>query len=70
MQLQTTVTPARPAVLRKVTYSGQVGDINVASGQSLRVESSPGGEEILNAVVPEGKRWVAHVKVDIQEFDV
>lgn len=69
MQLQTTVTPAKPASGEKVSYGGQVGNVKMSSGQTLKIESSPGGEEILNVAVPEGKRWSVYVQVKIQEFD-
>ena len=70
MQLQTIVTPAKPAVAQKVAYAGQAGGIEVTSGQTLKIESSPAGEEVLSAEVPAGKKWTVYVKVDIQESDV
>ena len=70
MQLQAIVTPAKPATTERVAYTGQAGGIQVAQGQALKMEVAPGGNEILTAGPPVGKRWVVYTKVDIQEFDV
>ena len=43
--------------------------LNVLSGQSLKVEASPGGTEALNKSVPAGKRWEVQVKVQIVETE-
>jgi len=69
MNLRALVTPAKPAAAAAVAYDGQAGEIEVSSGQALRIETSPGGREVLNAVVPEGKRWIVYVKVNVKEFD-
>lgn len=45
-------------------------DFELASGQSLKIESSPGGEEIINVEVPVGKKWQVHIAVIINELDV
>lgn len=70
MQLQTIVTPAKPAVAERIVYTGQAGGIAVEAGKTLTIESSPGGEDILSVEVPTGKRWIVYIKVDIQESDV
>lgn len=70
MQLQSVVTPAKPAVPQMVSYEGQEGNVEVAYGQVFRVETSPNGGELLSSGPPEGKRWVVYHKVAIQEFDV
>ena len=44
-------------------------DFDLAAGQSLKVETSPKGEDVLNATVPSGKAWHVHVAVTIQEVD-
>jgi hypothetical protein len=53
----------------KVVRSGRSDPIAVSAGQSLRIETSPGGEEILDAECPEGKAWTATVIVEIAEMD-
>ena len=70
MQLQTIVTPAKPAVSQRIAYTGQQGRVEVPAGQRLKIETSPGGGEILDVEVPAGKKWNVYVKVDIQESDV
>ncbi len=69
MQLRSIVTPAKPATAEKIAYTGQLGGIVVDDGQVLKIETSYDGEEILRVGPPAGKRWVAYVKVDVQEFD-
>ena len=41
----------------------------VSAGQSLKVETSPGGSEILSEECPRGKSWAAYVFVKIVETD-
>jgi len=57
------VEESRPA---KTVLSGS-GDFTVSSGKHLRVETSPGGEEIFDAVVPEGKTWSVVMSINIVE---
>ena len=42
---------------------------DVTAGQTLKVETSPSGEEVLEATCPEGKAWSVTVVVDITEID-
>lgn len=42
----------------------------MAAGKSLKIETSPEGEEILDVEVPAGKAWVATVNVHVVETDV
>ena len=70
MQLRAIVTPAKLAVPQKVAYTGQAGNIEVTSGKTLKIETTPGGGEILETTVPAGKKWTVYVKVEIQESDV
>ncbi len=39
----------------------------VAAGKSFTVETSPGGLEILNETIPEGKVWEIRVDIHIIE---
>ena len=43
--------------------------VAVADGQSLKIETSPDGEEVLNAECPAGKAWSVQVDVTITETD-
>lgn len=54
----------------RVKYSGEEQLVAVSAGQSLKMETSPGGVDILDDSPPAGKRWVAKVSVSIDEFDV
>lgn len=42
---------------------------NMVAGETLKVETSPGGEDILEVTVPAGKRWSVRVGVRISERD-
>ena len=57
-------TEDRPAT---VTHLGSDGFI-AAAGQHVRIETSPGGIEHLDAVVPVGKTWQVTINVHIQEI--
>ena len=41
----------------------------IAAGQSLKVETSPEGDEVLDVECPAGKAWSAKVDVTITETD-
>ena len=64
MELQVNESPA----VRQLT--GEVAGITIAPGQQFRIETSPEGIEILNVVVPAGKRWVVGISVDVRVTDV
>ena len=63
MQLNTFSTPA------KVQLAGQ-GSYAVVAGQTLKIETSPQGEDILEASPPAGKKWTVSIKVNVEESDV
>jgi len=42
---------------------------SVAAGQSLKIETSPGGAEVLDAECPAGKAWTVSVRVTVTETD-
>ena len=42
----------------------------VPAGKHVKIETSPSGVEILDAVVPAGKAWTVTVNVYIVETDV
>ena len=53
---------------RGTHYWGQE-EFDLPAGKSLKIETSPEGEEILNVTVPEGKKFVGLVVVDYLEVD-
>lgn len=61
------ITNSVPAATQK---SGTQDNIIVPAGKTLKIETTPDGEEVLNVVVPAGKRWVVAIGVDIREEDV
>ena len=63
MELVKTSLPAR------VKQNGEEGGIVLTAGQTLTIETSPGGDEILSAEVPAGKQWTVTVSVGIDEVD-
>jgi hypothetical protein len=67
MELTTVGTIAASGVR---TIKAASDNIGVSAGQSLIIETSPGGAEILNAVVPAGKSWSVTVEVNVIETDV
>lgn len=42
---------------------------DLLAGQSLKIETSPNGEEILNIEVPVGKKWTVIISAFIREED-
>lgn len=44
-----------------------VGTFTVPAGKSLKIETSPKGETILDEVVPEGKTWQVTISISIVE---
>ena len=57
------VEESRPA---KTVLNGS-DTVILAAGKHVKVETSPGGEELLDAVVPAGKTWTVTVGVYILE---
>lgn len=40
-------------------------NVQVLSGQTLKIETSPGGTEVLNVVCPQGETWSANIIVKV-----
>ena len=59
----TLVEESRPARMWK--YGGD--SFELVAGKHLKIETSPGGEELLDAVVPAGKTWDINLTVNIVE---
>ncbi len=64
MTLTETQTPA------KTKKTGEETNLVITAGQRLTIETSPGGAEILDDVVPAGKEWRATIGISIDEVDV
>ena len=47
-------------------YIGQDADIDISAGQRLKIETTPGGEEVLNWECPAGESWSARIIVELQ----
>jgi len=45
-------------------------EVVLPAGTTLKIETSPGGTEILNVEVPAGKEWSACLMVSVDETDV
>ena len=43
------------------------GAVLLTAGQSFKIETSPGGAELLEITCPEGKVWLASVRVEYKE---
>jgi len=39
-------------------------------GKSIKIETAPDGEELLDAIPPEGKTWQINISVNINETDL
>ena len=42
--------------------------ITLMAGKRLKIETSPGGEEILDEEVPAGKSWKIRIAVSVEEM--
>lgn len=67
MQLQSNTIPAREV---RVSHSGEQTGITVLAEQSLVIETSPHGAEVLNASPPSGKKWNVTCRIEIEETDI
>lgn len=65
MELRKVSFPAIPA---KSNYSGS-GELEISSGKHLKIETAPGGLDILDAIVPEGKVWKVKIDISIEETE-
>ena len=45
------------------------GSFELAAGKSVKFETTPNGEELINETVPEGKKWTISVGIKITEED-
>lgn len=52
-----------------VTRFTSGGNLTLSVGKHLTIETSPGGEEYIDVVVPDGKLWNIRVSVSITETD-
>lgn len=54
---------------QKLVRSGQADFFPMTVGKNLKIETSPGGEELLNETCPAGKAWSVRIIVEIEETD-
>lgn len=59
MELNEEVLPARNTKQGSTT-------VTVAAGKSLKIETTPGGEDILDVEVPAGETWTVSINVYVQ----
>ena len=45
------------------------GNVVLAAGQSIRIESTPGGQEFLDWTAPPGKVWTIDIGITVHEED-
>jgi hypothetical protein len=57
-----------PEIVKRTDLIGD-DDFELNEGQKLKVETSPNGDEVLDAEVPAGKKWLVHIAVTISEVD-
>lgn len=62
MELDKVDRPAKIILIGKGVY-------NIAAEKTLKIETSPDGEEILNEEVPQGKKWSVRLTINIDETD-
>jgi len=50
--------------------SGGSTGFDATAGQSLKIETSPIGLDVLNVQVPEDERWHIQINIQIEKFTV
>ena len=60
---KTDTIPARV----ETSHSAGSTTFSLAPGKSLKIETSPDGDEILDVEVPEGESWVVTIEVVIKK---
>ena len=61
--LKTDTIPAR----LETSHSAGAATFSLAAGKSLKIETSPDGDEYLDIEVPEGEAWVVTIEVVINK---
>ncbi len=65
LELSTTTRSA----IAETSHATGTDIFDLVAGKKLKIETSPGGEEILNIDVPAGKNWNVSVTVSYSETD-
>ena len=65
-ELETITEPA----VKETSLKYGTARFSMAAGKSLKVETSPQGEDILDVTVPQGKLWEVSVDITIREVSV
>ena len=50
--------------------TGTTDEFEIPAGKELKIESSPGGDQMSLGIVPEGKMWRVHFVVYVEEVSV
>lgn len=56
------------SVIAQTRYTG-AAQVTMLAGKSLKIETLPVGEEILNVTVPAGKSWAVAMQIVVVESD-
>jgi len=62
-----TLSSTTSAAKAETKHSIGTDEFTMAAGQSLKIETSPNGEDVLDVEVPAGKSWTVIVDVSIRE---
>ena len=57
------------SIIAQAKYVG-TGQYIIPAGKSLKIETSPAGEEILNVTVPAGKSWAVAMQIVVVESNI
>ena len=57
------------SVSARTVFGGAKG-FEATAGQTVKIESSPKGVDVLSELVPEGERWQVTVNIQIEKFTV
>lgn len=58
------------SVKPKNKYMAGSEEFTATAGQSIKIETSPSGDNILDETVPEGHEWACKVWIEITEVKV
>jgi len=66
--MELTLQGSIPATAARDVSIGSAS-VSLTAEQYLKIETSPGGEEVLNAQVPAGKAWSVVIHITVCESD-
>lgn len=65
IELRETISPATQE--SKIIYGR--GGVTIEAGKSLKIETTPQGEDLFYLEAPAGKKWVVLINIEINETD-